>query len=68
MFWFINIETGELVSHEQMEEQLKAAREAVEIHRNEPLSPYFIRDLENNQATCPMGQILLKCNIPKRQE
>jgi transposase len=63
---FLNTETGELVSPQQMEEELKAAREAVEVCPDEPLSPYFTRDLKTDQVTCPMGQILFKAGNGRR--
>jgi transposase len=58
---FINTETGEIMSQNQMEKLLRASRQAVEARPDEPFSPYFTRDLETDQVTCPMGQILFKC-------
>jgi transposase len=58
---FINTETGEIVTQQQMEKLLRASRQAVEARSDEPLSPYFTRDMETDQVTCPMGQILFKC-------
>lgn len=57
---FLYTETGEILSRRQMEKLLRVSREAVAVHPDEPLSPFFIRDLETDQVTCPMGQILFK--------
>jgi len=58
---FINTETGEIVTQQQMEKLLRASKQAVEARSDEPVSPYFTRDLETDQVTCPMGQTLFKC-------
>lgn len=56
---FLNKETGEIVSYEQMKNAGGTAREKVGIHRELPLYPYFERDIEADTVVCPMGQTLL---------
>lgn len=55
---FLNRETGEIVSHEQMRAAGGTERERVEIHCEPPIQPYFERDLDEDTVTCPMGQTL----------
>jgi transposase len=56
---YLNKETDEVVSHEQMCAAGGNAREKVDIHREPPIQSYFERDLETDTVTCPMGQTLL---------
>lgn len=55
---YLNRETGEIVSLEQMTAAGGRAREKVEAHRELPLRPYFERDLDADTVVCPMGQTL----------
>jgi len=55
---YLNKETGELVTHEQMKGAGGTDREKVEIYREPPLYPYFERDIETDTVVCPMGQTL----------
>jgi len=55
---FLNKETGEVVSHEQMKEAGGTDREKVEIRRELPLQPYFERNIAADTVVCPMGQTL----------
>ena len=50
---YMDVETGELVSKSQTTESINADRE-------KPLSYYFVRDLEKDTVTCPMGKMLLR--------
>ncbi len=55
---YVNKETGEIVSYEQMKNAGGTAREEVEIRREAPLYPYFERDMAADTVVCPMGQTL----------
>ena len=55
---FLNKETGEVVSFEEMKNAGGTERKKVEIHREPPLQPYFERNIEADTVVCPMGQTL----------
>jgi transposase len=55
---YLNRETGEIVSLEQMTAAGGKVREKVEVYREPPLRPYFERDLDADTVVCPMGQTL----------
>ena len=55
---YLNRETGEIVSLEQMTAAGGKAREKVEVDREPPLRPYFERNLDEDTVVCPMGQTL----------
>ena len=57
-YQYVNRETGELVTRKEMEAAGGAAREAVDVQRDEPIAPYFERDIEKDTVVCPMGQTL----------
>lgn len=56
---YLNRETGELVSCEQMRMSGGTQREPVEVQCKPPIQPYFERNLETDTVICPMGQTLL---------
>jgi transposase len=55
---FLNTETGEIVSFDEMRAAGGCERKNLEIHCESPVSPYFERDIEADTITCPMGQTL----------
>ena len=55
---YLNQETGELVTRKEMEALGGTKREIIDVQRDEPLHPYFERDIENDTVVCPMGQTL----------
>jgi transposase len=55
---YLNRETGEVVSLEQMTAAGGRTREKVAAHRELPLHTYFERDLDADTVVCPMGQTL----------
>jgi transposase len=55
---YLNRETGEVVSHEEMIAAGGAERESIDIRRELPIQPYFERDLESDTVVCPMGHTL----------
>lgn len=57
-YQYFNRETGELVTRKEMEAAGGAEREKVDVQREEPVQPYFERDIEKDTVTCPMGQTL----------
>lgn len=56
---YVQKETGEIVSREEMIAAGGNHRDEVEIHREPPVQPYFERDPETDTVVCPMGQTLL---------
>ena len=55
---YLDKETGELVTYEEMKAQGGLETVRIEVKREPPLQPYFERDLEKDIVTCPMGQTL----------
>lgn len=55
---YLNRETGEVMSHEQMCDAGGNVREKIEIQCEPPHYPYFERDLDTDTVICPMGQTL----------
>ena len=55
---YLNQETGELVTRKEMEALGGTKREKIDVQRDEPLHPYFERDIEKDTVVCPMGQTL----------
>lgn len=55
---YLNKETGEILSYAEVKEQGGFEREQVNITCDEPIQPYFERDIEKDTVTCPMGQTL----------
>jgi transposase len=60
---YIDRESGEIVSYEQMKQMGGKEREKVEVSCEPPLQPYFTRDLESDTVTCPMGQTLFYAGV-----
>ncbi len=57
-YQYLNRETGELVTRKEMEAAGGAKREKIDVQRDEPVQPYFERDIEKDTVTCPMRQTL----------
>jgi len=57
-YQYLNRETGELVTRKEMRLAGDTERENVEVQREEPIQPYFERDIEKDTVVCPMGQTL----------
>ena len=57
-YQYLNQETGELVTRKEMEAAGGAKREKIDVQREEPLQPYFERDIQKDTVVCPMGQTL----------
>lgn len=60
---YLNRETGEIMSHEQMVAVGGKDRETVDVYCKPPLQPYFERDAEKDTVVCPMGQTLFYAGI-----
>ena len=60
---FLDKETGEILSHEQMKAAGGTVREKLRLNLEPPVHPYFERDLETDTVICPMGQTLLYAGI-----
>lgn len=57
-YQFVNRETGEVVTRKEMKAAGGAERKVIEVHREEPMQPYFERDIERDIVICPMRQTL----------
>ena len=57
-YQYLNRETGELVTRKEMKAAGGAEREKADIQCDEPVQPFFERDIEKDIITCPMGQTL----------
>ena len=55
---YVNKETGEIVTFDEMKASGGIEREQVKINGEAPLQPYFERNIENDTVVCPMGQTL----------
>lgn len=57
-YQYLNQETGEMVTRKEMKAAGGAEREKIDVQRDEPLQPYFERDIQKDTVICPMGQTL----------
>lgn len=57
-YQYLNRETGEIVTRKEMKAAGGTKREKIEIQCDEPVQPYFERDIEKDTVICPMGQTL----------
>jgi len=60
---FLDKETGELVSYEQVKAKGGTEREKLKLRLEAPVQPYFERNLTSDTVICPMGQTLFYAGI-----